>query len=46
MRCLVGHLTRNIVIEGDDTDQWGCHVFVGGFNETQANTNLVKERHG
>lgn len=31
MRATVGHLSRNIVIEGDDQDDWGCHVFVAGF---------------
>lgn len=33
MRAVVGHLSRNFVIEGDDTEDWGCHVFIAGYEE-------------
>jgi len=33
MRAVVGILSRNIVIEGDDEDDHGCHVHIAGYNE-------------
>jgi hypothetical protein len=33
MRGVVGLLSRNIVIEGDDTDDHGCHVHIAGYRE-------------
>lgn len=33
MRSVVGLLSRNIIIEGDDQDDWGCHIYVSGYLE-------------
>lgn len=41
MRAVVAILTRNIVIKGDDTDNWGCHILSGGFSEQSPNDPAI-----
>lgn len=40
MRAIVGHLTRNIKIQGSETDNWGGHIYVYHWidNTQQINT--------
>lgn len=40
MRAIVGHLTRNIKIQGSGTDNWGGHIYVYHWidNTQQVNT--------
>ena len=46
MRAVVGHLTRNFVIRGDGLDDWGCHILIGGFMDTNPDTDEQAYRRG